>query len=146
VVATVQRRSSGGGRRWRCEAADLIRRREAVAEALAREVVDQVLEYEQLGRRLELLDAQIVTQEQREAVLEVSYRMGEGSTINMLGIWQQTEDMLAKRAELTIARERLVTELEQLTGVSGDETWVDSGSGGRSVSGVDNAAMDEPWQ
>jgi predicted RNA-binding protein with PIN domain len=51
--------------------------------------------------------------------------MGEGSTINMLGIWQQTEDMLAKRAELTITRERLVTELEQLTGVSDDETWVD---------------------
>lgn len=103
------------------EAANLIRRREEVAEALAREVVDQVLEYEQLGRRLELLDAQIVTQEQREAVLEVSYRMGEGSTINMLGIWQQTEDMVAKRAELTITRERLVTELEQLTGVSDDE-------------------------
>ena len=129
------------------EAANLIRRREEVAETLAREVVDQVLEYEQLGRRLELLDAQIVTQEQREAVLEVSYRMGEGSTINMLGIWQQTEDMVAKRAELTITRERLVTELEQLTGVADDETWVDSGSsGGGSVSGMDPAAVDEPGQ
>lgn len=103
------------------QVADLIRRREEVAESLAREVVDQVLEYEQLGRRLELLDAQIVTQEQREAVLEVSYRMGEGSTINMLGIWQQTEDMVAKRAELAITRERWVTELEQLTGVPSDE-------------------------
>ena len=129
------------------QVADLIRRREEVAESLAREVVDQVLEYEQLGRRLELLDAQIVTQEHREAVLEVSYRMGEGSTINMLGIWQQTEDMVAKRAELAITRERWVTELEQLTGVSDDETWVDSGSsGGGSVSGVDHAAVDEPGQ
>ncbi len=129
------------------QVADLIRRREEVAEALAREVVDQVLEYEQLGRRLELLDAQIVTQEQREAVLEVSYRMGEGSTVNMLGIWQQTEDLLAKRAELTITRERLVTELEQLTGVSDDETGVDSGSSGSgSVSGMDPAAVEEPGQ
>jgi len=129
------------------QVADLIRRREEVAESLAREVVDQVLEYEQLGRRLELLDAQIVTQEQREAVLEVGYRMGEGSTVNMLGIWQQTEDMVAKRAELVITRERLMAELEQLTGVSDDETWVDSGSsGGGSVSGMDPAAVEEPWQ
>ena len=65
--------------------------------------------------------------------------MGEGSSINMLGIWQQTEDMVAKRAELAIRRERLVTELEQLTGTS-DETWVDSGSiGGRSPGVVDHA-------
>ena len=118
------------------QVADLIRRREEVAEALAREVVDQVLEVEQLGRRLELLDAQIVTQEQREAVLEVSYRMGEGSTINMLGIWQQTEDMVAKRAELAITRERLVTELERLIGVSGDEGEAEGLGGNRANDGV----------
>jgi hypothetical protein len=125
------------------EAANLIRRREEVATALARDVVDHVLEYEQLVRRLELLDIQIVTQQQRQAVLEVSYRMGEGSTINMLGIWQQTEDLLAKRVEMAIERGRLVTELEQLTGVPDDETWVDSGSGGGGSTGfVDHAAME----
>ena len=48
---------------------------------------------------------------------------------------------------VTITRERLVTELQQLTGVADDETWVDSGSSGSgSVSGMDPATVDEPWQ
>lgn len=98
------------------EAADLVRRREEVATALAREVIDQVLEYEQLGRQLELLDEQIVAQLQRQAVMEVSYRLGEGSTSAMLTLWQQTEDLEARRVEMAIAQGRVVAELEQVVG------------------------------
>jgi hypothetical protein len=32
----------------------------------------------------------------------------------MLGVWQQTEDLEARRVEMAIARERVVVELEQL--------------------------------
>lgn len=98
------------------EAANLIRRREEVATALAREVIDQVLQYEQLGRQLELLDSQIVTQRQRQAVMEVGYRMGEGTTGTMLTVWQQTEDLEARRVEMAIAQGRIVAELEQVVG------------------------------
>lgn len=98
------------------EAADLVRRREEVATALAREVIDQVLEYEQLGRQLELLDEQIVAQLQRQAVMEVSYRLGEGSTSAMLTVWQQTEDLEARRVEMAISQGRVVAELVQVVG------------------------------
>lgn len=98
------------------EAANLIRRREEVATALAREVIDQVLQYEQLGRQLELLDSQIVTQRHRQAVMEVGYRMGEGTTGTMLTVWQQTEDLEARRVEMAIAQGRIVAELEQVVG------------------------------
>ena len=98
------------------EAANLIRRREEVATALAREVIDQVLQYEQLGRQLELLDSQIVTQRQRQAVMEVGYRMGEGTTGTMLTVWQQTEDLEARRVEMAIAQGRIVAELAQVVG------------------------------
>lgn len=98
------------------ESANLIRRREEVATALAREVIDQVLQYEQMGRQLELLDSQIVTQQHRQAVMEVGYRMGEGTTGTMLTVWQQTEDLEARRVEMAIAQEQVVVELEQLTG------------------------------
>ena len=103
------------------EAANLIRRREEVATALAREVIDQVLQYEQMGRQLELLDSQIVTQRQRQAVMEVGYRMGEGTTGTMLTVWQQTEDLEARRVEMASDRERVVAELEQMV-TTGNET------------------------
>jgi hypothetical protein len=103
------------------EAANLVRRREEVATALARELIDQVLQYEQMGRQLELLDSQIVTQRQRQAVMEVGYRMGEGTTGTMLTVWQQTEDLEARRVEMASDRERVVAELEQMV-TTGNET------------------------
>ena len=103
------------------EAANLIRRREEVATAIAREVVDQVLQYEQMGRQLELLDSQLVTQRNRQAVMEVGYRMGQGTTGTMLTVWQQTDDLEARRVEVAIAQERVVAELEQMV-TTGNET------------------------
>ena len=74
-------------------AADLVWRRKEVAESLAREVIDGVLEYEALGRRLELLESQLETQLQQQVVMEVVYRTGQGTTATMLGVWQCTEDL-----------------------------------------------------
>lgn len=98
------------------EAANLIRRREEVATAIAREVIDQVLQYEQMGRQLDLLDSQIVTQQHQQAVMEASYRTGGGSTSAMLAVWQRTEDLEGRRVEMAIARERVVVELAQVVG------------------------------
>lgn len=128
------------------EAANLIRRREEVATAIAREVVDQVLQYEQMGRQLELLDSQLVTQRNRQAVMEVGYRLGEGTTGTMLTVWQRTEDLEARRAEMLIEQGRVVVELEQLIGMS-DETRIDTGVGGGGTPGpVGGAAMGESGQ
>ena len=102
-------------------AADLVRRREEVAESLAREVVDGVLEYEALGRRLELLESQLETQLQRQAVMEVAYRTGQGSTGTMLSVWQRTEELQAQIEEVGIEREQGVRALEVLCWVEESE-------------------------
>lgn len=99
------------------QAADLVRRREEVAEGLARKVVELVLEYEELGRRIELLDSQLVTQQQRQLILEAQYRTGQGSTTTMLSVWQRTEDLEARRAEKGIDQEQLLTKLARVVGV-----------------------------
>ena len=97
-------------------AADLVRRREEVAEGLAREVVELVLEYEQLGRQIELLDSQLLTQQQRQAVMEAQYRTGQGRTTTMLGVWQRTEDLEARQLEKQILQTQTQQELEVLAG------------------------------
>ena len=96
------------------QSADLIRRREEVAEGLAREVIDLVLEYEAADRHLETLQSQIATQASRQAVMEASYRTGAGSTTTMLGVWQRTEDLEARYRELEIQQGQTIRELEVL--------------------------------
>ncbi|MDB9529936.1 hypothetical protein PN498_28375 [Oscillatoria sp. CS-180] len=93
-------------------AADLIRRREEVAESLGREVIDGVLAYEAQTRRLENLRGQLETQLQRQAVMEMAYRTGQGSTATMLSLWQQTEDLRAVIEEVEIERSQGVRALE----------------------------------
>jgi len=97
-------------------AADLVRRREEVAESLARKVVELVLEHEQLGRQIELLDSQLLTQQQRQAVMEVAYRTGQGSTQTMLSVWQRTEDLEARQLEVQIFQTQTQQELEVIVG------------------------------
>lgn len=96
------------------EAANLVRRREEVAESLAREVIDLVLEVEASDRRLEVLAGQLETQLQRQAVREAQYRTGRGSTDQMLVVWQRTDDFQARIDEAAIARGQIVRELEVL--------------------------------
>ena len=117
-------------------AADLIRRRQEVAEGLGREVIRLVLRWERLRRDAELLDSQLLTQRQRVAVLEAGYRTGGGSTPSMLSVWQRTEDLAARREEKAIEQSQVQRELAQLVGVSGDaevleieggDTGIDSG-------------------
>lgn len=102
-------------------AADLVRRREAVAESLGREVIDGVLAYEALSRRQILLLRQFETQLQRQAVMEAQYRTGQGSTATMLAVWQRTEDLRAQIEEVGIEQGQLVMELEVLCRVEESE-------------------------
>ena len=51
----------------------------------------------------------------------MGYRMGQGSTGTMLTVWQQTDDLEARRVEVAIAQERVVAELEQMV-TTGNET------------------------
>lgn len=109
-------------------AADLIRRRQEVAEGLGRDVIRLVLRWERLERDAELLDSQLLTQRQRVAVLEAGYRTGGGSTTSMLSQWQRTEDLAARREEKAIEQAQVDRELAQLVGVNDAEVLAVEGS------------------
>jgi outer membrane protein TolC len=96
------------------QAADLVRRREEVAEHLAREVVGLVLDYEQLGRELALLESQMQTQQLQVAVMEAGYRTGQGDTVTMLGVWQRTEDLQIRQQETRLDQAQVQRKLEQI--------------------------------
>ena len=129
--------------------ADLIRRRQEVAEGLGRDVIRLVLRWERLERDADLLDSQLLTQRQRVSVLEAGYRTGGGSTPSMLSEWQRTEDLAARWEEKTIEQSQVQRKLAQIVGVNGNaevleieggDTGVDSG-GDRPDSGSEEARL-----
>ena len=125
-------------------AADLIRRRQEVAEGLGRDVIRLVLRWERLERDVELLDSQLLTQRQRVSVLEAGYRTGGGSTTSMLSAWQRTEDLAARREEKAIEQSQVKRELAQLVGVDGDaEVLAVEGRDTGVNSGGDRAALED---
>ncbi|MEM9483408.1 MAG: hypothetical protein AAGA83_06920 [Cyanobacteria bacterium P01_F01_bin.116] len=94
--------------------AELIRRREEVAEGIAQDVVDLVLDYEKLGRQADLIASQLETHRLRVTVRESAYRTGQGSTESMLSLWQRTEDLEARCQERLIGQAQVIRELEVL--------------------------------
>jgi hypothetical protein len=80
---------------------------------IAREVLDQGLQFEQMGRQLELLDSQLVPQRHRQAVLGVGYLMGQGTQASCGRCGSRLE---ARRVEMAIAQGRVVAELDQVIG------------------------------
>lgn len=100
--------------------ADLVRRRWEVSEAIAQTIIDEVLNWERLDRQLELLDSQMLTQQQQQAVMEASYRTGSGSTATMLTVWQRAEELEARLIETQIDQTQTRQGLERL--VFGFET------------------------
>lgn len=98
------------------QVADLIRRREEVAEDLAAEVVGLVLAYEEGERALELLQMQLETQQLQQAVMESSYRTGQGDTGTMMAVWQRTEGLKAVLSEQIVATDQIAVEIRRRVG------------------------------
>ena len=98
------------------EAANLLRRREEVAEGIASDVVDLVLSHDAFIRRGNLAYSRLVTQQQRQVVQEAKYRTGQGSTDSMLRTWQRTEDLKARCEENRISHLQAIQELHIFLG------------------------------
>lgn len=96
------------------QVADLARRREEVAEDLAGEVVRLVLAYEEGERALELLQMQLETQQLQQAVMESSYRTGQGDTVTMLTVWQRTEALAVQLQEQQVVQEQTIQTLNRI--------------------------------
>lgn len=95
---------------------DLVRRRAEVTGQLQQQLLDLVLDIEQGERQIALLRSQIATHQQRLAVIEIGYRLGEGSTEQIMELWQQRETLEAQLTEETINREQSIRRLSELTG------------------------------
>mgnify|MGYP001791367426 CR=1 FL=1 len=98
------------------ETANLIRRREEVAEDITSDVVDLVLSHNVFIRRGELAYTRLVTQQQREAAQEAKYRTGQSNTDSMLRTWQRTEELTARCEENRISHLRTIQDLYVLVG------------------------------
>ena len=96
--------------------AELIRRRESEAEFIAGEIVGLVLSYEKLGREAELIESQLENHLLQVTIQEARYRTGQGSTRNMLMLWQRTDTLEARCQERRIGQAQDKRALEILTG------------------------------
>ncbi|WP_250565807.1 TolC family protein [Adonisia turfae] len=119
------------------EAANLIRRREEVAEGITREIVDLVLNYEHLDRQAMLLASQLESHRLQVAVAEARYRTGQGTTTSMIGLWQRTAELTARCSEHCIGQAQDIRELEILIGEEDLATQRVYASGHRDWAGCD---------
>ena len=111
------------------ETANLVRRREEVAEALTRDVIDLVLAHDKILLQGRLIGSQIGTQELRQAIQEAEYRTGQSNTDAMLQIWQRTETLQAQCEANQAESLRVIRELEVLTGDSREFQGVTTNAG-----------------
>jgi hypothetical protein len=95
---------------------DLVRRRAELTVSVRDEVLGLVLEVEKGDRQLELLRSQVESQGRRVAIAEVGYRLGQGETIEMMSLWQQTENLGSRLVEAEVGREQVVRKLLALVG------------------------------
>jgi hypothetical protein len=121
----------GGGDAQRVEQAigdlelqlgELRRRRSQVETATREQVLGLLLAIEQLGRSVEELRVAQAVNAQRLAVIEVGYKFGRGSTVEMMALWQAAEMEKGRIGE--VERDR-VQQLNKLAVVTGYEIEIE---------------------
>jgi len=101
VGLRLARNIAGGGDRaaTRLEIAELERRRAEVEAGLRLSVAERVAELEAARRRLDLARERKAAHGSRLSLSAVGYRTGEGSTEEMMALWQTREEMRGRVAE-----------------------------------------------
>ena len=94
--------------------AELERQQEAEKLEIENEVLNLVLDYEAANRKLELLTSNLETLEQQREVIRIAYRVGRGSTSQLLGMENRRDRMTEQIVEVEIERKESVRELLQL--------------------------------
>jgi len=92
---------AGGGDRAaaRLEIAELERRRAEVEAGLRLAVAERIAELEAAVRQLSLARERGAAHGSRLSLSAVGFRMGEGSTEEMIALWQTREEMRGRVAE-----------------------------------------------
>jgi hypothetical protein len=75
-----------------------------------------VLEVERVDRQLDSIRSAQAVNAQRLAVIEAGYKFERGSTVEMIGLWQEAEAEKARIGEVEVDREQSLKKLAGLTG------------------------------
>ncbi len=94
--------------------ANLHRRKAEVKSQLREEVLGLVLEYEAAEREYVLAQSKLATYSQQRQLIEIDYQFGNGSTTQMLNMWQQGESLEAEISKIDNQRDRVVKLIMQL--------------------------------
>jgi outer membrane protein TolC len=122
---------------------DLVRRRAEVTVQLHAEVTELVMQVEKGDRQIALLQSQLANQQQRVSVMAIGYRLGDGTTEQMIRLWQQTEALEAKLTEMQVNREHSLRTLLERTGYEAATTdELDSTGGDRSSATGSGATLE----
>ena len=97
--------------------AELERQQEEEKLEIEDEVLNLLLNYEAAERKLELLTSNLETLEQQRKVIRIAYRMGRGSTSQMLGMDGKRDRQTEQIVDKDIEKDESVRELLQLIGV-----------------------------
>ena len=96
--------------------AELERQQEEEKLEIETEVLDLLLDYEATERKLELLTSNLETLEQQREVMRIAYRMGRGSTSQMLNMENRRDRTIEQIVGVEIKQDESVRELLQLVG------------------------------
>ena len=95
--------------------ANLHRRKAEVKSQLREEVLGLVLEYETAEREYALAQSKLATYNQQRQLIEIDYQFGNGSTTQMLSMWQQGESLEAEVIKVETKKTEITRKLQQLT-------------------------------
>lgn len=112
----IMRNVAGGGDRAaaKLEIARLELRRNEVETELRRSILQAMLLYESAERHVQDAEAKLLTHRNRLTLLQIAYRLGEGSTETMLQLWQ-TETELERAVEnAQLAHQQRFVQLQSL--------------------------------
>jgi hypothetical protein len=96
--------------------ANLHRRQAEVKSKLREDVLGLVLEYEAAEREYVLAQSKLATYNQQRQLIEIDYQFGNGSTTQMLSMWQQEEELEADVTKADGKKGDITRKLQQLTG------------------------------
>ena len=95
--------------------ANLHRRKAEVKSELREDVLNLLLEYEAAEREYVVAQSKLTTYNQQRKLIEIDYQFGNGSTTQMLSLWQQGESLEAEIIKVESKRSQVIRQIRQLT-------------------------------
>lgn len=99
--------------------AELERQREEEKILLGEKVLRLLLDYEAVSRKYELVESQLKTYNQQQEILRIRYRLGEGTTEQLLGVEERGDKLNEQLTDAIVKQDEAVRELVQVKGWQG---------------------------